>query len=122
MANKQAIQSVAVLCSGGDSPGMNCAIRAVVRTGIAKGLKVYGIRKGYQGLLENLVEPLDASSVGNIFQHGGTILQTSRSPRFQTPEGCAEGADVLRKAGIDALVRNRCRKPNNPRTGARNSR
>ncbi|MEJ2680621.1 MAG: 6-phosphofructokinase [Gammaproteobacteria bacterium] len=101
---KHAIQSIAVLCSGGDSPGMNCAIRAVVRTAIAQGLTVYGVQKGYQGLLENRLVPLDASSVGNIFQYGGTILQTSRSQRFQTQEGRAEAAQILKNMNIDALV------------------
>ena len=72
------LKRIAVLCSGGDSPGMNCAIRAVVRTGIGMGLEVFGIQKGYAGLLEGEIHQMDVSSVGNIIQHGGTILQTSR--------------------------------------------
>ena len=76
---KTSIKTIAVLCSGGDSPGMNCAIRAVVRTAIGEGLNIYGIQKGYEGLLENNIRELSVSSVGNILQHGGTVLQTSRS-------------------------------------------
>lgn len=92
------------MCSGGDSPGMNCAIRAVVRTAIGEGLNIYGIQKGYEGLLENNIRELSVSSVGNILQHGGTILQTSRSKEFRTPEGRAKAARILRSHGIDALV------------------
>ena len=98
------IKRIAVLCSGGDSPGMNCAIRAVVRTGIGAGLEVYGIQKGYAGLLEGNIRELQVSSVGNILQHGGTILQTSRCPEFQTIEGRKEAANLLRRKKIDALV------------------
>jgi len=99
-----AIRSIAVLCSGGDSPGMNSAIRAVVRTAIANDLKVFGVRRGYEGLIEGSIESLDASSVGNITQHGGTILKTSRSERFTTPEGRTEAYNNLKKFSIDALV------------------
>ena len=98
------IKRIAVLCSGGDSPGMNCAIRAVVRTGIGAGLEVYGIQKGYAGVLEGNIRELQVSSVGNILQHGGTILQTSRCPEFQTIEGRKEAANLLRRKKIDALV------------------
>lgn len=98
------VKKIGVLCSGGDSPGMNCAIRAVVRTAIGEGLKVYGIQKGYEGLLENNIRELNVSSVGNIIQHGGTILQTSRSKEFRTPEGRKKAADILKKLGIDALI------------------
>lgn len=98
------IKKIAVLCSGGDSPGMNCAIRAVVRTGIGAGLEVYGIQKGYAGLLEGNIRELNVSSVGNILQHGGTILQTSRCPEFQAEEGRREAANILRRKKIDALV------------------
>lgn len=98
------IKTIAVLCSGGDSPGMNCAIRAVVRTAIGEGLNIYGIQKGYEGLLENNIRELSVSSVGNILQHGGTVLQTSRSKEFRTPEGRAKAARILRSHGIDALV------------------
>jgi 6-phosphofructokinase 1 len=98
------MKRVAVLCSGGDSPGMNCAIRAVVRTGIGAGLEVYGIQKGYAGLLEGNIRELQVSSVGNILQHGGTILQTSRCPEFMTVEGRKEAANLLKRKKIDALI------------------
>lgn len=98
------LNRIAVLCSGGDSPGMNCAIRAVVRTAVGHGLKVYGIQKGYAGLLENNIRELFASSVGNILLHGGTVLQTSRSTEFRTPEGRKKAAAILKKHKIDALV------------------
>ncbi len=98
------IKKIAVLCSGGDSPGMNCAIRAVVRSGIGAGLEVFGIQKGYAGLIEGEIHPLQVSSVGNIIQHGGTILQTSRCPEFQKPEGRKIAATILKKHKIDALI------------------
>lgn len=98
------IKNVAVLCSGGDSPGMNCAIRAVVRTAIGEGLEIYGIQKGYSGLLEGSIRELSVSSVGNIIQHGGTVLQTSRCPEFTTEEGRREAANILRRKKIDALI------------------
>lgn len=102
--SQSSIKKVAVLCSGGDSPGMNCAIRAVVRTAIGENLRVYGIQKGYEGLLENNIRELNVSSVGNILQHGGTILQTSRSKEFRTPEGRKKAFDILKKHQIDALI------------------
>lgn len=102
--SKPGIKKVGVLCSGGDSPGMNCAIRAVVRTAIGEGLQVYGIQKGYEGLLENNIRELSVSSVGNIIQHGGTILQTSRSKEFRTPEGRKKAFDIFKKHQIDALI------------------
>jgi 6-phosphofructokinase 1 len=98
------IKRIAVLCSGGDSPGMNSAIRAVVRTGIGAGLEVFGIQKGYAGLLEGNIRKLDVSSVGNILQHGGTILQTSRCTEFLTKEGRKEAANLLKRKKIDALI------------------
>ena len=101
---KAKIKRIGILCSGGDSPGMNCAIRAVVRTAIGEGLEVMGIQKGYSGLLENNMRLLDVSSVGNILQHGGTILQTSRSPEFKTPEGRKRAAEILKQNGIEALI------------------
>lgn len=101
---KNSIKKIGVLCSGGDSPGMNCAIRAVVRTAIGQGLQVYGIQKGYAGLLENNIKELFVSSVGNIIQHGGTVLQTSRSPEFRTPEGRKKAAAILKKHKIDGLI------------------
>ncbi len=102
--SEKKIKSIAVLCSGGDSPGMNCAIRSVVRTAIAEGLEAYGIQRGYAGLLEGNVKKMDVSSVGNILQHGGTILQTSRCPEFMSPDIRKEAAHILKRKGIDALV------------------
>lgn len=98
------IKSIAVLTSGGDSPGMNAAIRAVVRTGLARGLKVWGIQRGYAGLLEGSFREMEASSVGNILQHGGTILQTSRCPEFMQPETRREAVNLLKRKKIDGLV------------------
>jgi 6-phosphofructokinase 1 len=98
------IKRIGVLTSGGDSPGMNAAIRAVVRTGIYHGLEVYGIYKGYSGLIQGLIEPLGSRSVSNIIQRGGTILKTARSEEFRTPEGRQQAYDNLVKSGIDGLV------------------
>lgn len=98
------IKKIGVLCSGGDSPGMNCAIRAVVRTAISQGLKVDGIRRGYQGILDESFEPMNASSVGNIIQHGGTVLQTSRCPDFLKKETRKQAFNILEKHDIDALI------------------
>ena len=104
MSEENKIKSIAILCSGGDSPGMNCAIRSAVRTAIANDLKVYGIRRGYAGLLEGSITEMDVSSVGNILQHGGTILQTSRCPEFLDADIRKEAAHILKRKGIDALV------------------
>ncbi len=98
------IKRIGVLTSGGDAPGMNAAIRAVVRTGIYHGLEVYGVYKGYYGLIHGLIEPLTSRSVSNIIQRGGTILKTARSEEFKTPEGRQKAYDNLLKHGIDALV------------------
>ncbi|MEK0314479.1 6-phosphofructokinase [Cohnella sp. 56] len=99
-----AVQKIAVLTSGGDSQGMNAAVRAVVRSGLFRGLEVYGVQRGYQGLLNEDLRPMDLRSVGDIIQRGGTILQTARCKEFVTPEGQQRGAEVLRKHGIDGLV------------------
>lgn len=101
---KKEIKSIAVLCSGGDSPGMNCAIRAVVRTALSEGMEVYGIKRGFAGLLEGLIEEMDASSVGNIMQRGGTILQTSRCKEFHSSETRKEAAHILKRKNIDSLI------------------
>lgn len=93
-----------MLTSGGDSPGMNAAVRAVVRTGIYHGLEVYGIRRGYQGLIEDDIFQMDSRSVANIIQRGGTILKSARSQEFRTPEGRAKAYEVLQKHGIEGLV------------------
>jgi 6-phosphofructokinase 1 len=98
------INKIAVLTSGGDSPGMNAAIRAVVRTGIHHNLEVIGIQCGYQGLLERNLLSLNLKSVGGIMQHGGTLLMTSRSEEFKTKSGVSKAANILRENQIDALV------------------
>ena len=98
------MKSLAVLTSGGDAPGMNAAIRAVVRTAIYYGYKVYGIERGYKGLLEEEFIEMDLSSVGDIIQRGGTILKSSRCNEFKTAEGREEAAKILKKKGVEALV------------------
>ena len=103
MASKQ-IKTIGVLTSGGDAPGMNAAIRAVVRKSIANGLRVVGIKKGYQGLLNEEIIEMDRRSVSDIIQRGGTILGTARCMEFTTPEGQAKGAEICRKHGIDGMV------------------
>ena len=97
-------KKIAVLTSGGDAPGMNAAVRAVVRTAISFGMDVYGIRHGYNGLLTGEVEKMELRSVSNIIQHGGTSLLTARSPKFNTPEGVKAAADKCRELGIDGVV------------------
>lgn len=98
------VKTIGVLTSGGDAPGMNAAIRAVVRAGIASGLKVKGIRRGYAGLLEEDIIDMDTMSVTDIVQRGGTILFTSRCKEMTTPEGQKKAADICRKHGIDGMV------------------
>lgn len=102
MANE--INTIGVLTSGGDAPGMNAAIRAVVRSALSKGKKVKGIMRGYQGLIEEEIVDMDAHSVSDIIQRGGTVLGTARCMEFVTPEGQQKGADICRKHGIDGLV------------------
>ena len=97
-------KSIAVLTSGGDAPGMNAAVRAVVRTGLNFGMKVYGVMRGYNGLLTGDLKEMNMRSVSDIMQHGGTALYTARSPEFNTPEGVKKAADVCRKMGIDGVV------------------
>lgn len=100
----QKVTTIGVLTSGGDAPGMNAAIRSVVRTAISRGIKVMGIRKGYNGLLAGDVFEMDTRSVSDIIQRGGTILQTARCKEFMTAEGQKRGADMCRVFGIDGLV------------------
>jgi 6-phosphofructokinase 1 len=95
---------IAVLTSGGDAPGMNAAIRAVVRTTIASGADAWGIERGYEGLLERDFRPLSLGSVGGILDRGGTFLGTSRSERFITTEGQQEACKILHESEIDGLV------------------
>ena len=98
------IKTIGVLTSGGDAPGMNAAIRAVVRTALSKGLRVKGIMRGYVGLLNEEIIDMDARSVSDIIQKGGTILYTARCEEFRTAEGQQKGAEICRKYGIDGLV------------------
>lgn len=98
------VKTIGVLTSGGDAPGMNAAIRAVVRTAISKGLKVKGIKRGYAGLLNEEIIDMDTKSVADIIQKGGTILYTARCEEFRTVEGQKKGADICKKHGIDGLV------------------
>lgn len=95
---------IGVLTSGGDAPGMNAAIRAVVRAGLAQGWEVWGIRRGYAGLLAGEARPLGARDVGGIIQLGGTILGSARCSEFKTPEGLKKAVEVLQRLGIEALV------------------
>jgi len=98
------IKRIGVLTSGGDSPGMNAAIRAVVRTGLYEGMEVFGIMRGYQGILDDDMSPMESRSVANIIQRGGTILKTARCKAFYTPEGRKKAYANLEKRGIEGLV------------------
>ena len=104
MAKAKEIKTIGVLTSGGDAPGMNAAIRAVVRKALAKGVAVKGIKKGYQGLLSEEIIDLDRHHVSDTIQRGGTILGTARCMEFKTEEGQQKGVEVCRKYGIDGLV------------------
>jgi len=98
------MKKIVVLTSGGDSPGMNAAIRAVVRTGLFHGLEVFGVERGYTGLIEGQIFPMNISSVGGIMQRGGTILKTSRCEKFKTKEGLDMALQKIREFNIDGLV------------------
>jgi 6-phosphofructokinase 1 len=98
------MKRIAVLTSGGDAPGMNAAIRAVVRTGVDKGWEVHGIRHGYAGLIADNFVSLGARDVGGILQHGGTILGSARCPEFETEEGRLKALRTLNQRGMDGLV------------------
>lgn len=98
------IRTIGVLTSGGDAPGMNAAIRAVVRTALAKGFNVWGIRRGYHGLLREELIPMSRMDVSDIIQRGGTVLQTARSKQMRTEEGQLKAAGILKKYGIEGLV------------------
>ena len=97
-------KTIAVLTSGGDAPGMNAAVRAVVRSGLSFGMKVYGVMRGYNGLLNGDLKEMNMRSVSDIMQHGGTALFTARSPEFNTPEGVQKAANMCREKGIDGVV------------------
>lgn len=101
---KKKVTKIGVLTSGGDSPGMNACIRAAVRTGLYHGLEVFGIMRGYSGMVENDIFKMESRSVANIIQRGGTILKTSRCKEFFTPEGRKKAYGNLKKHGIDGLV------------------
>ncbi|WP_394237698.1 6-phosphofructokinase [Niallia oryzisoli] len=98
------MKKIAVLTSGGDAPGMNAVIRAVVRRGIFKGIDMYGVRNGYKGLMSGDFIKMDLGSVGDIIHRGGTILRTARSERFKTEEGQQMAIAQLREVGIDGLI------------------
>ena len=98
------INTIGVLTSGGDAPGMNAAIRAVVREAIAKGKKVKGIKRGYAGLLQEEIVDMEAKDVSDIIERGGTILQTARCMEFTTAEGQKRGAEICKKHGIDGII------------------
>ncbi|HAF26124.1 MAG TPA: 6-phosphofructokinase [Lachnospiraceae bacterium] len=102
MANK--IETIGILTSGGDAPGMNAAIRAVCRKALVNGVKVKGIKRGYAGLLAEDIVDMDRRSVSDIIQKGGTVLGTARCSEFLTEEGQIKGAEVCRKHGIDGIV------------------
>ena len=103
MAEKK-VTKIGVLTSGGDAPGMNAAVRAVVRTGIYHGMEVYGIMRGYSGMIEDDIFKMDSRSVANIIQRGGTILKTARSKEFFEKEGRQKAYENLKKREIDGLV------------------
>ncbi|SFB43896.1 6-phosphofructokinase [Algoriphagus aquimarinus] len=98
------MKKIAVFTSGGDSPGMNACVRAVVRTAIFKGLEVYGIYRGYEGMIDGEIKRLQSHSVSNIVQRGGTVLKSARSMEFKTPEGRKKAYDNLIAHGIEGLV------------------
>jgi 6-phosphofructokinase 1 len=98
------MKRIAVLTSGGDAPGMNAAIRAVVRTGVANGLEVYGVKGGYEGLINGIFTPLGTRDVGGIMQRGGTILGSARCPEFKTEAGQMKALRSLNGEGIEGLI------------------
>jgi 6-phosphofructokinase 1 len=98
------VSTIGIFTSGGDAPGMNAAIRATTRAAIQKGIKVYGIMRGYEGMIDGEIIPLESNSVSNIIHRGGTILKTARSARFMTEEGMSAAAGQLKKLNINGLV------------------
>ena len=98
------MKKIAVLTSGGDAPGMNAAVRAVVRTALEKGIEVYGVVRGYNGLIKDELIPMNLRSVSDIIHRGGTILYTARSPEFCTPEGMQKAVDTCKRHGIEGVV------------------
>ncbi len=100
----KAIKKIAVLTSGGDAPGMNAAIRAVVRAGFFYNLDMYGVYRGYEGLIQNEIKKLESKNIAHILERGGTFLKSARSAEFRTPEGRQKAFDNIQRLGIDALV------------------
>ena len=98
------MKKIAVFTSGGDAPGMNACIRAVVRTAIFRGIEVYGITYGYDGMIDGNIKRMQSHSVSNIIQRGGTILKSARSEEFRTKEGRAKAYQQLKANGIEGLV------------------
>src|SRR5687768_18448981 len=98
------MRSIAVLTSGGDAPGMNAAIRAVTRSALDRGLEVHGVRYGFQGLVDDAIEPLRARDVGGIIQRGGTFLGSARSKEFREQSGRLKALRNLSQRGVEALV------------------
>jgi 6-phosphofructokinase 1 len=98
------MKRIGVLTSGGDSPGMNAAIRAVVRTGVYHGLEVFGIERGYRGMIDGMIAPMNARSVSGIINRGGTILRSARCMEFKEPEGRKKSVEQLTKHGIEGIV------------------
>ncbi|MCI4669788.1 MAG: 6-phosphofructokinase [Bacteroidia bacterium] len=98
------MKRIGVYTSGGDAPGMNACLRAVVRTAVAEGMEVVGIRRGYQGMIEGDFIKMEAHSVSNIIQRGGTILKSSRSAQFRSPEGRQRAYNRIKEAGIEGMV------------------
>ncbi len=98
------IKKIGVVTSGGDSPGMNAAVRAAVRFGIKQGFEMYGISRGYAGILDEEIKPMEYRDVAGIMEKGGTVLRTARCPEFKVPSVREEAAQILRKHGIDALI------------------
>jgi 6-phosphofructokinase 1 len=98
------MKTIGVLTSGGDAPGMNAAVRAVVRTAVSLGINVKGIRRGYNGLMEGDIIDLDARAVSDIIQLGGTMLYSARSPKFKTEEGIKDAVEMCKKHGIEGIV------------------
>ncbi|MBQ2160495.1 MAG: 6-phosphofructokinase, partial [Firmicutes bacterium] len=98
------MKKIAVLTSGGDAPGMNAAVRAVVRCGLEKDMEVYGIMNGFEGLLDGEFKQMNRYSVGDILHRGGTLLKSARSERFMDPKWVDHGAEVLRTFGIEGVA------------------
>ncbi|HZX60100.1 MAG TPA: 6-phosphofructokinase, partial [Mucilaginibacter sp.] len=98
------IKNIGLFTSGGDAPGMNAAIRAVVRAALFHDIKITGIRRGFEGLISGDFFPMDRRSVSNIIQRGGTMLKTARSAHFKTPEGRKAAYEQLKKFDVDALI------------------